>query len=424
MVASHPLAVPLLGYPRFARGINRKRPDGYARESLGEKFVETLEEGLQPKTARDYHTSLAKLRAFVGEDVATADRELLGNFEQWLAAELRPKLARHHAANIARIAGISLAPPIGDSPAMKKQKAEAIEGSLSDLLFHRYVKSKPDLQDSSLRALAGAVRHFDRWLERQAMVSDLSDDTLTEFLASRRESVGPVTVNQDRAHIIGLWRYAWRKRLIDELPRDVPRYKVISKIPEAWTIEELSRLLAAARDMPGNVGVPRAVPKAVYFPAFILVQYDTALRLGDMLALTWEAIETGKFVIHKNQTEKPLHLSEDTIEALKPLRAFGLDRPFYIWTAKQPRISKYWNRLLEAAGLAQTPKSGTHKIRRTSASHLEAVAPGSARYHLGHKTPGLAEKSYIDPRIARPQNAASLLPRPNASQDGGQGGAK
>lgn len=35
-------------------------------------------------------------------------------------------------------------------------------------------------------------------------------------------------------------------------------------------------------------------------------------------------------------------------------------------------------------------------LRRSSATHIEMQNPGKGRIHLGHRTIGLAEKSYID----------------------------
>jgi integrase len=41
--------------------------------------------------------------------------------------------------------------------------------------------------------------------------------------------------------------------------------------------------------------------------------------------------------------------------------------------------------------------SGSSKwLRRSGATHIEMENPGKGRLHLGHKTPGLAERCYID----------------------------
>ena len=58
-------------------------------------------------------------------------------------------------------------------------------------------------------------------------------------------------------------------------------------------------------------------------------------------------------------------------------------------------------KLLRYAGFP-TRGNGLQKLRRTSATHLEAVAPGSATTHLGHATPAMARAHYLDMRIITP----------------------
>ncbi len=110
-------------------------------------------------------------------------------------------------------------------------------------------------------------------------------------------------------------------------------------------------------------------------------------------------------------------LSPETIEAIEatypPKRELIFD-----WPHCGKHLRTKWLQIVRAAGLPGGRRQGLHKLRRTSASHLEAVAPGTAGRHLGHLTPGLAERHYIDPRIAKPANAAALLPRPVLGKGG------
>ena len=70
------------------------------------------------------------------------------------------------------------------------------------------------------------------------------------------------------------------------------------------------------------------------------------------------------------------------------------------WPYRREQLYVHWRKILRGAGVPVTARNGIQKLRRTSASHLEAVQPGSAMRHLGHATRGLAEKHYIDPRVA------------------------
>lgn len=68
-----------------------------------------------------------------------------------------------------------------------------------------------------------------------------------------------------------------------------------------------------------------------------------------------------------------------------------------IWPLWGSRWSFYrhYRKLVAAAGVRGTSKW----LRRSSATALERICPGSAMGHLGHKTPGLAYRHYVDPRM-------------------------
>ena len=225
------------------------------------------------------------------------------------------------------------------------------------------------------------------------------------------------TINSRCTNICTLWGYAYRKSHVEKLWRDIPRMRVPKRIPEAWTLDELQALLTATDTF--QHPLRNGVREGAFWRAFILVVYDTGIRFGDVMALRGNDLRDGCLVVmvHKTDVEILRPLSPEAIKAIEVIcsskREFVFDWPY----AKET-FSVHWRKLVKAAGLPTGPKQGPHKLRRTSASHLEAVAPGTAGRHLGHLTPGLAEASYIDPRIAKPQNAAALLPRPVLREGG------
>jgi hypothetical protein len=62
-------------------------------------------------------------------------------------------------------------------------------------------------------------------------------------------------------------------------------------MPQVWTIDELNRLLASARNMPGDVA---GVPARKWWPAFLLTLLDTAARNRDLLSAAKTAYDQGR----------------------------------------------------------------------------------------------------------------------------------
>jgi len=65
-------------------------------------------------------------------------------------------------------------------------------------------------------------------------------------------------------------------------------------------------------------------------------------------------------------------------------------------------------------------KEGFHKIRRTSATRIAAVAGvQAAADHLGHADTAVTLRHYIDPRQMPNMSATKYLPRPQLPGNGG-----
>ena len=72
--------------------------------------------------------------------------------------------------------------------------------------------------------------------------------------------------------------------------------------PRAWTLEELSRLLEVAAALRGVLR-GKSVSRAAFWRCFVLVGYETGLRLGDLLALRIDQIaDGGKMVLAQSKT--------------------------------------------------------------------------------------------------------------------------
>ena len=290
---------------------------------------------------------------------------------------------------------------------------DAEEGTLRHFLHTVYVPYRMTLKTTSVYQLDLVVALFDRHLGRPSKVEDLTDDTVVEFMhAGILADKSPKTVNNWRTSLLTLWRHAWRKHYTETQPRDVPRLREPARIIEAWSAAEVGQLLAACEMLAGEEVAP-GVSAWGYWDAMIRFAWDTGLRRGDVRRVRWQDVdEYGlvTLVISKTGFRHVCEVRPSTLEALR--KCGGAEREFlFPWPACPRTFCKQFNRLAQRAGL-----EGTFKyLRRGSASSVKALG-GNASDHLGHRTPGLFERNYEDPRISRTNR---LLPPELGVNEGG-----
>ena len=286
-------------------------------------------------------------------------------------------------------------------------------------VLNRYLEARM-LKPRSAEQLALAVRCLTQWLGRPATLEDLTPETLGRFLRDYLTSHAAATTNGKRGAILTLWRWASKRESAGASSRwafaDVPSAKEPRRIPLAWTVDEIERLVATARQWPGAVG---DIPARVYWSSLFLATYDTGCRIGALLSaravnlslanrslvIEPEATKTGVGVVY--------WLHDQTIAAIAghydPARELVWPWPYHrrhLWTVCR--------RIVDAAGLVADKRGMSlfHKIRRTCISYCALVNPALAQQQAGHSDPRLTQQRYIDPRIAKRQSAVDVLPRP------------
>ena len=155
---------------------------------------------------------------------------------------------------------------------------------------------------------------------REVKLADLSDDLIERFQAWLiSEGLQPTSVNGYTGHRLILWRYAWRKRLVEELPRDVDKLPVPKRIPEVWTVEEVGRILSVAAELEGDVG---GIPASLFWCAAILVLYETGICRRALLGLECRHLdfEAGTLFVaaglQKQKADAVFELHSETLELL------------------------------------------------------------------------------------------------------------
>ena len=280
------------------------------------------------------------------------------------------------------------------------------------------------------RLYRNTLRLFDKWLGRPATLADLNDSTVTAHIGWIVETGrSPRTGNKSRDQLLAIWRYAARKRHVELFP-DVEPLQEYKRLPVAWTIGQLAKLIdVARRSGPGGTKRLRqpslcGVPANIWWTTLLLVLYDCGLRIGATLQLRCEDYDSANrrlFVraeIQKQRADQVLPVSEETAGAIEICIAATRREQLFPWPHDMSLLYKHFARLLKAAGLPTGRTCKFHRIRKTSATMAELViGPGGASVHLGHSSPRVTEK-YLDRSMLPTANVAAALPRPVLAEGG------
>lgn len=221
----------------------------------------------------------------------------------------------------------------------------------------------------------------------------------------------PHTVNRMIRILNALFRWGAAAGICQ--PMKLSKVKAPPPIPEAWTVEEVERLLQAAASLPGQVG---RWPARHWWTALLLVLYYTGARIGSVLAaqpndLDWTS---GVLWLHKtkNGRPKPERLPQQVLEAIRKIHDPQADRLF-VWPHSMSHFWRTYRRLVQAAGLPWRPyKTGTYRLKRTCLTYCWAVDPAIAQRQADHASAEITRRHYVDPRLVHSQakQAADVLP--------------
>ncbi|MFO0897599.1 MAG: hypothetical protein U0836_09275 [Pirellulales bacterium] len=239
------------------------------------------------------------------------------------------------------------------------------------------------------------VQHFDDFAGQPVRLTDLADLLVNRWLVSLESGRRKLrTVKGYRTTLLSLWRAAWEQELVAQPPRRVRRVKLPETIVEAWTPVEVAKL-ADVCDQAKGWFADSGIKRASFWRMFVFITWDTALRLGDVMALRRDRIaDDGSFVVvqHKTGWQIQCRLRPETLALVDstypPARELILP-----WGERRECFHQHFRQLVKWAGI----RPGTSKwLRRASATAVEKHYPGAAMAHLGHKTPGLAYAHYVD----------------------------
>jgi integrase len=259
------------------------------------------------------------------------------------------------------------------------------------------------------------LRTFAKYLGRQPMLRDLNNDEVNKYLAWFRDlGRSPYSTNKEHANLTAIWRYACRRKLLDEWP-DVEREKQPRKAPMAWLEHELQAIFSACDKEPGLLC---GVPAGMWWRGLLLTLYDTGERISAISGLKWSALDIkgGWLVVPAElrkggKSDRVYKLAPDTIETLSRIKMHSRFAAIFKWPFTPSYLWSKYSRILARAGLPTDCRSKFHRIRRTTASYYER-AGGNATKLLDHSDRRVTDRHYIDERIVQQKAACDVLWRP------------
>jgi integrase len=221
----------------------------------------------------------------------------------------------------------------------------------------------------------------------------ISAERINAYLRERLEKVSSITVRNERTILLQLVKSAYEAGLLKQPVRGVMRVKAKRPATKAWTVEQLRQAIARTEVLAGRK-TRRGAPLDLMLKGWLLVGYESGARFGDVWAfdgdhlegdtLRWTQSKTGDGIVR--------HLSPACVQACRELLALSPDGRILGWCCGMRQATRHMREHLDGCGIGGTSKW----LRRSGATHIEITAPGMAKRHLGHRTPGLAERAYLD----------------------------
>lgn len=279
-----------------------------------------------------------------------------------------------------------------------------------------YCEQRLNLSDGSAEQLRVAVRLYGRFLGHEALVADFSKESLLGFLRGLLARCSPATVNSKRAALLSLWRAAAEVGLCTPPPR-IAKLIEPERLPVAWTVDQVSRLLATAKRRPGHW---YGVPVSLAWEIALLTIWDTAARVGSLLGADLSHVDLQQRTwrvpaehLKGRRRDRLFRLHPQTVDAISRSLVNGrTTTKLFPYPYQRREVFLHLKCLLRDAGLPFDRQHLFHCLRRTAESYA-AAARGIewAAAATGHSV-AVARKSYISPMICPAPSLIEALPRP------------
>lgn len=326
-----------------------------------------------------------------------------------------------------------------DHIAMAGKSAGARNPSRRRQLVWDYVRDiyLPMRLMSNVRSVAQiriSVRSLEKFLNRPAMLDELSNELICRWLAWRLPKCSKETAKRDRSTLLAIWRDAMGRKKCRRVPIEVPTIRLSKKVPRAVPVPDIEKLLtaAAAYRPKRRQKMPACGCWAKWWVGLLLGIYDCAGRINAMLNVRVGDVDLVGLTItlqcdpSKTDLEQVLPITQQTADAIaKVIGGRSATELVFDFPCRRRAIWLKLKALAASAGVTLVRGQAFHSIRKTNATLTTAlISVEAAARTLGHGSTAMTWQRYVDPRLLRSLQSQSvnLLPRPmfvrpNGSRD-------
>lgn len=264
--------------------------------------------------------------------------------------------------------------------------------------FYRPLRLRGKSQNTT-RLYGCLIRQFSRWLGHDATISDMDELVFARYLEHRAATRSPYTAEKERSQLMALAALAWERRMLDHKP-SCPPAPLPDRVPTAWSIDELQRLMAAAENPSTWKHHGRYFSR--FFSALIPTLYEVGERIGAILEARVADYQRPTILVRAEarkgcKRDRLYKLTDATCDRIERVIESDSDRLFP-WPFAESTIYRHFGLIVAAAGLDTRDRLRFHQIRRSAASHFKA-AGGDATAMLDHSSPRITQRWYLDPRL-------------------------
>jgi integrase len=262
------------------------------------------------------------------------------------------------------------------------------------------------------------IRKLNEFLGRDVMLSELTDAVAASFFRWLRSQGYPeTTVNKFRRTLFSVWRHAAARGLVARDPK-VKKLREHREDPDAWSLEEFSRIVDAAGDFQPD-RYYGDVPRNHWWVAVLTCGYWTGLRRNSILRIRFDDVDllTGWLSVPAGNTKtkrgRRCRLGVDAVEAVERI-AVPEREYLFVPHPSVKTVDKHFDRILRTAGIPLATRKGMnkfHKVRRTAASvAYQAGGLAAAAALMDHSDPATTLNHYISGTAVRDNDSRQLLP--------------
>lgn len=264
-----------------------------------------------------------------------------------------------------------------------------------------------------------SLKFFSTWLGHQATISDLDEVTISRWLKSMDGNKASRTILGHKRSLTNIWNWMADRGLIRRY--EVRRLRTVAiepVIPNAWSKENVRRLLNAAEDLPGKMR--NGVFAKDLMKAWIWIAYESGLRPGDMRRLRASNLNGNELSLVQHKT-KVVHSCGLSPEAVKAVKAIARDSEL-LFPASRNSIRRWELRLFnhaQAFGFARRRGQGLGTLRKTHGTEVcRSYGVEAAARSLGHVSgTEIAKTYYIAPdALPKPMSPPGLHDESEAHQ--------